>query len=167
MCACYGFHNDSGSRVTLNVFYFFETGPFWAKKGCTKSTMQKDVFAWLEKLHNSKQSADWETNWNWAGTIVPHLTVGSLPPVKWIETVVSPLETELRALALPLPVRSRGKLIGQFKHQTLFATQTQTQHNPDFSANDWWGCSKFCSLDWCSRLGYVGFEFALQITFGA
>ncbi len=23
---------------------------------------------------------------------------------------------------------------------------------PDFSANDWWGCGKFCSLDWCSQL---------------
>ncbi len=48
----------------------------------------------------------------------------------------------------------------------LFAHH-QTEHNPDCSANDWWGCGKFCTLDWCSQLGYVTFEFALQITFGA
>ena len=30
--------------------------------------------------------------------------------------------------------------------------------NPDFSANDWSGCGKCCTLDWCSQLGYVGFD---------
>ncbi len=54
----------------------------------------------------------------------------------------------------------------QFQHQT-FATWTQTQRNLEIWANDWWGCGKFSPFDWLSQLGNVGFEFTLQIPFGA
>ena len=50
-------------------------------------------------------------------------------------------------------------------HLTVLAPNVSCNVS-DFSANDR-GCGKFCTLDWCSQLGYVGFEFALQITFGA
>ena len=29
------------------------------------------------------------------------------------------------------------------------------------------GCGKFSPFDWFSQLGYVGFEFTLQLTLGA
>ena len=41
------------------------------------------------------------------------------------------------------------------------------QRNQDKSANDWWGCGKFCKSHWLSQLGYVGFELTLQLMFGA
>ncbi len=58
----------------------------------------------------------------------------------------------------------------QFKHQTLFATQTQTQRNLIVKANQMYmyrNCHTLIS-HWPKKLGYIGFEFTLlQLTFGA
>ena len=57
--------------------------------------------------------------------------------------------------------------IDKFKHQTLFATQTQTQRNLIVKANQMCrNCHAFIS-HWLKNLGYFGFEFTLQVTFGA
>ena len=60
-------------------------------------------------------------------------------------------------------------VLDNFKHQTQFATQTQTQHNPKAKPNQ---KGRICHTPinhWLRFLGYVGFEFTLQIdlTFGA
>ena len=55
----------------------------------------------------------------------------------------------------------------QFKHQTLFATQTQTQRNLIMKANQMCRICHTLISHWPKTLGYVGFEFALQLTFGA
>ncbi len=55
----------------------------------------------------------------------------------------------------------------QFKHQTLFATQTQTQRNLIVKANQMCRISHTLISHWPKNLGFVGFEFALQLTFGA
>ena len=57
--------------------------------------------------------------------------------------------------------------IGQFKHQTLFATLTQTQHNLIMKANQICRICHTLNSHWPKKLGYVGFEFTLQLTFGA
>ena len=59
--------------------------------------------------------------------------------------------------------------VGQFKHQTLVATQTQTQTqcNPVLNTNL---MSRIChtpSCNWLKNLGYVRVVFTLQLTFGA
>ncbi len=55
----------------------------------------------------------------------------------------------------------------QFKHQTLFATQTQTQRNLTVKANQICRICHTLISHWPKNLGYVGFEFTLQLTFGA
>ncbi len=57
--------------------------------------------------------------------------------------------------------------IGQSKHQTLFATQTQTQHNLIFKANQMCRICYTLISHWPKNLGYVGFEFTLQLRFSA
>ncbi len=54
--------------------------------------------------------------------------------------------------------------IRQFKHQTLFATQTQTQRNLIMKVNQICRiCHTFIS-HWAKNLGYVGFEFGLSLS---
>ncbi len=60
-----------------------------------------------------------------------------------------------------------GPDIRQFKHQTLFATQTQTQYNLIVKANQMYRIYHTLISHWPKNLGYVGFEFTLQLTFGA
>ncbi len=57
----------------------------------------------------------------------------------------------------------------QFKHQTLFVTQTQTQtqRNLIVKANQMCRICHTLISHWPKNLGYVGFEFTLQLTFGA
>ena len=57
--------------------------------------------------------------------------------------------------------------IREFKHQTLFATQTQTQRNLIIKANEMCIICHTLISHWPKNLGYVGFELTLQITFGA
>ncbi len=57
--------------------------------------------------------------------------------------------------------------IDKFKHQTLFATQTQTQRNLIVNINP---MNRICHTPlshWLRNLGYVPFELTLQLTFGA
>ncbi len=65
------------------------------------------------------------------------------------------------------PVPLCCSIIRQFKHQTLFATQTQTQRNLIVKANQMCIICHTPVSHWPKNLGYVGFEFTLQLTFGA
>ncbi len=55
----------------------------------------------------------------------------------------------------------------QFKHQTLFATQTQTQRNLIVKPNQKGRICYTPMSHWLRNLGYIGFEFTLQLTFHA
>ncbi len=57
--------------------------------------------------------------------------------------------------------------IGQFKHQMLFATQTQTQRNLIMNTNPMYRICHTPISHWLRNLGYVPFELTLQFTFGA
>ena len=55
--------------------------------------------------------------------------------------------------------------IGQFKHQTLFATQTQTQCNLIMNTNP---MNRICHTPishWLRNLGYIRFELTLQLIY--
>ena len=64
-------------------------------------------------------------------------------------------------------VPQHPRLFGEFKHQTSFATQTQTQRNIIVKPNQKGRICHAPISHWPKNLGYVGFEFTLQITFGA
>ena len=70
-------------------------------------------------------------------------------------------------------LRTRQLPSGLFRGVTKdsFSTKRNLQRklkpNLNKSANNWLGCGKFCPFDWLSQLGFAGFEFTLQLTFGA
>ncbi len=99
--------------------------------------------------------------------LVKHRLVCSprFPPPSWENSSFSIC---MNSSEIPLPQHCQKILaIRQFKHQTLFATQTQTQYNLIMNTNPMCRICHTPLSHWLRNLGYVPFELTLQFTFGA